>query len=149
MASSSSSSNVGAPIGYRIGPAHAPPPSSSAPPSCLLLDGIVSSRPNFIVAHSNQRNNHQLISLIKNIKIGYATDDTLLGDFVLTSTCILYLTSRYHIQKPDYIRGRIERIGDKYKTKVVLVHVDNDCDPYFLESLNILCSNNIFSLGNV
>uniref|UniRef100_T1H151 ERCC1-like central domain-containing protein n=1 Tax=Megaselia scalaris TaxID=36166 RepID=T1H151_MEGSC len=51
--------------------------------------------------------------------------DTIKADFVVGRTsCILYLSLKYHALNPEYIFNRLQLLGQQYELRVLLVVVD-------------------------
>jgi DNA excision repair protein ERCC-1 len=99
-----------------------------------------------IVIHERQKRNEYLMKHIKNAKYSFTSED-LPADFIFNSSCAIYLSAKYHIKNENFIKNRIVMIGKTYKLRVLLLHIDSECDPHYLKGLNALCANNDFSLG--
>ncbi|KAJ2142888.1 ssDNA endonuclease and repair protein rad10 [Coemansia sp. RSA 678] len=81
-----------------------------------------------------QRGN-PLLSSIRNVRWTYS--NTIVPDFeVGRSSCILYLSIKYHRLHPEYISQRIEALGRSYTTRVLLVYMDTDDSKVPLREIN-------------
>ncbi|KAJ2658474.1 ssDNA endonuclease and repair protein rad10 [Coemansia sp. RSA 1199] len=81
-----------------------------------------------------QRGN-PLLSSIRNVRWTYS--NTIIPDFeVGRSSCILYLSIKYHRLHPEYISQRIEALGRSYTTRVLLVYMDTDDSKVPLREIN-------------
>lgn len=61
-------------------------------------------------------------------------------DFVVGRTaCALYLSIRFHALHPNYIYERINKLGDKYELRILLVIVDHVEHNIYLKELSKLC----------
>eukprot|EP00053_Salpingoeca_punica_P011035 m.98897 g.98897 ORF g.98897 m.98897 type:complete len:437 (-) comp15566_c0_seq5:304-1614(-) len=77
---------------------------------------------NAILVNKNQLNN-PLLDKIKNVR--YETGLNLVPDFQIgDSTCVLYLSLKFHKRYPEYIQGRIRELGRQYRLRVLLVQND-------------------------
>lgn len=83
---------------------------------------IAAANPHCIWVHSKQRGNPVLKS-IQNVALEFRDD--IIPDYVVGKTsCILYLSLKYHQLNPDYICQRIKELGNNYELRVLLVQVD-------------------------
>lgn len=77
---------------------------------------------NCVLVHGKQRGNPILKSIV-NVPIEFRDD--ILADYVVGRTsCILYLSLKYHNLNPDYICQRLKTLGKQYDLRVLLVQVD-------------------------
>lgn len=61
-------------------------------------------------------------------------------DFVIGRTsCALYLSIRWHALHPNYIYERINRLGDKYELRILLVVIDHIEHKSYLKEISKLC----------
>lgn len=68
-------------------------------------------------------------------------------DYVVGRTaCALFLSIRYHALHPNYIYARINRLGDNYDLRVLLVLVDHVEHKSYLKELSQLCIRSNFTL---
>ncbi|KAI9597632.1 restriction endonuclease type II-like protein [Syncephalis fuscata] len=66
---------------------------------------------------------NSVLRYIKNVS--WEWGENLLPDYVVGVTqCILYLSLRYHRLRPEYIYDRIQKLGNRYVLRVLLVQVD-------------------------
>ncbi|KAK9893873.1 DNA repair protein rad10 [Cystobasidium minutum MCA 4210] len=85
--------------------------------------GAVVQRPytNTIGVNACQKGN-PLIDYIRNVAWEYSD---ILADYqVGATTGVLYLSLRYHRLHPEYVHGRIQKLGKAYLLRVLLVQVD-------------------------
>ncbi|KAJ8903725.1 hypothetical protein NDN08_004825 [Rhodosorus marinus] len=64
--------------------------------------------------------------LLRHIRdVAYHFSDTVVPDFLLGQhACAIFISLRYHLLYPEYIYGRIRRVGNLYRTRVLLCLVD-------------------------
>uniref|UniRef100_A0A1I8MQQ3 DNA excision repair protein ERCC-1 n=1 Tax=Musca domestica TaxID=7370 RepID=A0A1I8MQQ3_MUSDO len=80
------------------------------------------SNPHCILVHPKQRGNPILKSIL-NCPLEFRDD--ILPDYVVgRTTCVLYLSLKYHQLNPDYICQRLKELGKLYELRVLLVQVD-------------------------
>lgn len=92
---------------------------------------------NSIRVHPNQRGNPILKSITN---IPWEFDSSIVADYVVgKSSCVLFLSIRYHNLKPDYIHERIKVLGKNYELRVLLVQVDIKESQNALKHLTRLC----------
>lgn len=79
--------------------------------------------------------------LLKKIKrCPYTFADNIAPDFVIGRTaCALFLSIRYHALHPNYIYGRINKLGDNYELRILLVLADHVEFKSHLKELSKLC----------
>ncbi|KAJ1664905.1 ssDNA endonuclease and repair protein rad10 [Coemansia sp. RSA 1813] len=81
-----------------------------------------------------QRGN-PLLASIRNVRWSFAKD--IVPDYVVGgTTCILYLSIKYHRLHPEYIAKRIEGLGKNYSLRVLLVLADTDDSKLPLREIN-------------
>uniref|UniRef100_A0A7G3AYU7 DNA excision repair protein ERCC-1 n=2 Tax=Lutzomyia longipalpis TaxID=7200 RepID=A0A7G3AYU7_LUTLO len=74
-----------------------------------------------ILVHPKQRGNPLLRSIV-NVPWEY---DDIVPDYIVGRTsCVLYLSLKYHNLNPDYIHGRIKKLGNMFQLRVLLAQVD-------------------------
>ncbi|XP_055524808.1 DNA excision repair protein ERCC-1 [Wyeomyia smithii] len=89
-----------------------------------------------ILVNPKQRGN-PLLKSIQNLPWVY---DDIVPDYVVgTTTCILYISLRYHNLNPDYIHGRLKQLGKMYELRVLLVQVDIQDPHNALKHLTRIC----------
>ncbi|TMW43779.1 hypothetical protein DOY81_011136 [Sarcophaga bullata] len=94
--------------------------SSAANPHCILV-------------HPKQRGNPILKSIL-NVPLEFRDD--IVPDYVVGRTsCVLYLSLKYHNLNPDYICQRLKELGKLYELRVLLVQVDTPEPHNALKSL--------------
>ncbi|KZP34596.1 DNA repair protein rad10 [Athelia psychrophila] len=95
--------------------------SSSKPPPKPKPPVVVPGSGNNILINSNQRLN-PLLECIRNVgkEFGDIVPDFQVG----RTTCVLYLSLKYHRLHPEYIHQRIERLGHAYGLRILLMLCD-------------------------
>lgn len=82
----------------------------------------MAANPHCIWVHTKQRGN-PILKAIQNVALEFRDD--IIADYVVGRTsCILYLSLKYHQLNPDYICQRIKDLGKNYELRVLLVQVD-------------------------
>ncbi|KAM7349911.1 DNA excision repair protein Ercc1 isoform 2-T3 [Cochliomyia hominivorax] len=91
------------------------------------------ANPHCILVHPKQRGN-PILKSIQNVPLEFRDD--IVPDYVVgRTTCILYLSLKYHFLNPDYICQRLKELGKQYELRVLLVHVDTPEPHNALKSL--------------
>ncbi|KXJ77818.1 hypothetical protein RP20_CCG006522 [Aedes albopictus] len=91
---------------------------------------------NCILVSRKQRGN-PLLKFMRKMPWEY-TD--IVPDYVVGATsCVLFLSMKYHILNPDYIHGRLKKLGTTYKLRILLLQMDNMDSHSELEALTLLC----------
>ncbi|KAF7969724.1 hypothetical protein HWV62_26134 [Athelia sp. TMB] len=82
---------------------------------------VVPGSGNNIIINSNQRLN-PILECIRNVgkEFGDIVPDFQVGK----TTCVLYLSLKYHRLHPEYIHQRIERLGHSYSLRILLMLCD-------------------------
>ncbi|XP_020814877.1 DNA excision repair protein ERCC-1 [Drosophila serrata] len=107
--------------------------SSSHPSSTAALAAKPASNPHSILVHSKQRGNPILKSILS---VPLEFRDDIIPDYVVGRTsCVLYLSLKYHNLNPDYICQRLKALGKMYELRVLLVQVDTPEPHNALKSL--------------
>ncbi|KAJ1726266.1 ssDNA endonuclease and repair protein rad10 [Coemansia biformis] len=87
-----------------------------------------------VLVNDLQRGN-PLLACIRNVRWSHSRD--ILPDFEISrSSCVLYLSIRYHRLHPEYITKRIDGLGRSYRMRVLLVFVDTDDSKIPLREIN-------------
>lgn len=77
---------------------------------------------NTIAVNSKQRGN-PILKSITNIPWEFCDD--IVPDYIVGATsCVLYLSLKYHNLNPDYINTRLKELGKRYELRILLVQVD-------------------------
>ncbi|KAG0245894.1 restriction endonuclease type II-like protein [Mortierella sp. GBAus27b] len=85
-----------------------------------------------IVINSSQRGN-PLLQFIRNVPYEYGE---IVPDFAVgVTSCILFLSIRYHRLHPEYIFTRIAALGKSYVLRVLLILVDADMHQHAIREL--------------
>ncbi|KAM8712032.1 hypothetical protein ACLKA7_012538 [Drosophila subpalustris] len=91
------------------------------------------SNPHSVLVHSKQRGN-PILKCILNVPLEFRDD--IVPDYVVGRTsCILFLSLKYHNLNPDYICQRLKELGKMYELRVLLVQVDTPEPHNALKSL--------------
>ncbi|KAJ1893875.1 hypothetical protein LPJ66_005510 [Kickxella alabastrina] len=81
-----------------------------------------------------QRGN-PLLACIRNVRWSYSKD--IVPDYIVGRTsCVLYLSVKYHRLHPEYIGKRIEGLGKSFRLRVLLVFVDTEDSKIPLREIN-------------
>ncbi|KAF8930819.1 ssDNA endonuclease and repair protein rad10 [Dissophora ornata] len=96
-----------------------------------------------IVVKSSQRGN-PLLQFIRNVPYEYGD---IVPDFVVGLTsCILFLSIRYHRLHPEYIFSRIAALGKTFVLRILLVLVDVDTHQRDIRELTRVAMVNEFTI---
>ncbi|KAJ2885092.1 ssDNA endonuclease and repair protein rad10 [Coemansia aciculifera] len=77
-----------------------------------------------VLVNELQRGN-PVLECVRNVRWSYSKD--IIPDYVVGRTsCVLYLSVKYHRLHPEYISKRIDGLGKQYRLRVLLIHVDTD-----------------------
>ncbi|BFG04328.1 DNA excision repair protein ERCC-1 [Drosophila madeirensis] len=105
--------------------------NSSHPASITVVKPA--SNPHSVLVHSKQRGN-PILKSIQSVPLEYRDD--IVPDYVVgRTTCILFLSLKYHNLNPDYICQRLKALGKMYELRVLLVQVDTPEPHNALKSL--------------
>ncbi|XP_043482775.1 DNA excision repair protein ERCC-1 isoform X2 [Leptopilina heterotoma] len=89
-----------------------------------------------LLINPKQRGN-PLMKFITNTPWEYSE---IVPDYAIgRSTCILFLSIRYHQLNPDYIHDRLKQLGKAYNLRVLLVQVDVAEPHHSLKHLTRIC----------
>jgi len=107
----------------------APPsmPSASMPPPQWQQQQQAGRRPqqatsrHSVVVAQRQKGN-PILQHLRNVSWSYAD---IVPDFLVgASAAVLYISLRYHLLHPGYLRGRVLELIGRYKLRVIVCHVD-------------------------
>ncbi|XP_053681221.1 DNA excision repair protein ERCC-1 [Anopheles nili] len=91
---------------------------------------------NCVLVNPKQRGN----PLLKAIQIIPWEYDDIVPDYVVgASSCVLFLSLRYHTLNPDYIHTRLKQLGKMYELRVLLVQIDVPEPQNALKQLTRIC----------
>ena len=107
--------------------------SSSSSSSAAAATGTDATK---MLVNERQRGN-PVLSHIKNV--GWEFTKEIVPDFVLGYTCVVFLSIRYHLLKPNYIDLRLRELGQTFRVRVLLVHIDDDNNLKALHEINKIC----------
>lgn len=102
--------------------------------------GISSS---VLLVNERQRGN-PIIRHIKNVRYEYTKDTA--ADYAMTSTCVIFVSVKYHLLHSMYTQRRLREIGKAYRVRVLLVSVDEENSTQALLDLNELSFSHDFTL---
>lgn len=89
--------------------------------------------PHCILVHPKQKGNPILKSILS---VPLEFRDDIIPDYVIGKTsCVFYLSLKYHNLNPDYICQRLKELGKLYELRVLLVQVDTPEPHNALKSL--------------
>jgi len=94
------------------------------------------SRNNVILVHPAQRGN-PVLQHVKNAAYEFSKD--VVADYVMGSTCAVFIAVRYHLSYPKHADLRLREVGQKFRLRVLLVLVDDDNNLKALQELNKAC----------
>ncbi|KAJ2958485.1 hypothetical protein NQZ79_g5935 [Umbelopsis isabellina] len=81
------------------------------------------SGPNTVLVNQSQRGN-PILQHVRNVPWEY---DDIKADYVVgQTTCVLYLSLRYHRLHPDYIYDRMGKLAHQFVLRLLLIYVDID-----------------------
>lgn len=107
--------------------------SSSSSSSTAGTAKPLPSNPHSVLVHTKQRGNPILKSIL-NVPLEFRDD--IVPDYVVGRTsCVLFLSLKYHNLNPDYICQRLKALGKMYELRVLLVQVDTPEPHSALKSL--------------
>lgn len=95
----------------------------SVPNNPVVASGTIKKvhKKNCVLVSNKQRGN----PLLKSIgEVPYEFDDIVPDYQVGETTCVLYLSLKYHNLNPDYIHGRLKKLGHMFELRILLVEVD-------------------------
>eukprot|EP01036_Dinobryon_divergens_P031827 gene31827-41305_t len=98
---------------------------------------------NILVVHEVQKGN-PLLAFIKNVKWKFSND--IKPDYVMGSTCAIFVSVKYHFRHPKHILRRMDEVGTMFKLRVLLVLVDDEHNLQTLQELNKLAFARSYTL---
>lgn len=102
------------------------------PPEPQIPEKIIPKNKNAIIVNSKQRGN-PILKHVRNIPYEYGN---IIPDYEIGLTsCVLFLSLRYHNLNPDYIHERLKQLGKRYSLRVLLVQVDIQNTKHSLKEL--------------
>ena len=97
---------------------------------------------NVLLIHERQHGN-PLIKHIRNIRFEFTVDSN--ADYLTSSTCIIFVSIRYHLLHANYTSMRLLGIGVNYRLRVLLILAD-ESNMRAIAELNHLAFANDFTL---
>lgn len=94
------------------------------------------TKQNCILVCKKQRGN-PVLKFITNVP--WEWDDIVPDYIVGATTCILYLSLKYHNLNPDYIHQRLKTLGKMFELRILLVQVDIKDPHNALKTLTRIC----------
>ncbi len=93
-----------------------------------------------VLVHPAQSKN----PVLKHIKkVDLKISSNIKADFVMGTTCALFLSLKFHMLKPDYIAGRLAPLKLQYRTRVLLILMDiEDPSQPLFEATKLASTNN-------
>jgi len=90
-----------------------------------------------VLVNNKQRGNPLLKSIVN---VPWEYSDSIIPDYVVgRTTCVLYLSLRYHMLKPDYIYNRVKSLGKLYELRILLLQIDVKDPHNALKQLTKMC----------
>jgi DNA excision repair protein ERCC-1 len=104
---------------------------------------VKAPNPSFVQINPKQRGN----PLLRHIRlVGWEYNSVIIPDYVMGSTCGIFISLRYHILHPKYVMTRMLELKNQYKLRLLLTLVDDNDNVKSLLDLNILCFQHNFTL---
>jgi len=104
--------------------------------NCLPMTKPSRNSLNAMVVNPKQRGN-PILKHVTNVAWEYGD---IVPDYqVGLTSCVLYLSLRYHNLNPEYIQSRLETLGNMYELRVLLVQVDIKDPHHALKELALMC----------
>ncbi|KAJ2064058.1 ssDNA endonuclease and repair protein rad10 [Coemansia sp. S146] len=98
---------------------------SRAPPIASPAGGGGGRGSGQVVLVNELQRGNPVLECVRNVRWSYSKD--IIPDYVVGRTsCVLYLSVKYHRLHPEYISKRIDGLGKQYRLRVLLIHVDTD-----------------------
>lgn len=98
---------------------------------------------NSIMVNTCQKGN-PIITHIRSVPWEYGD---IVPDYqVGATTGVLYLSLRYHLLHPEYIHNRIEKMGQSYSLRIMMIHCDVDNHATAMKELTKVCIVNNFTM---
>lgn len=91
---------------------------------------------NCVLVNPKQRGNPILKSITN---VAWEWDEIIPDYIVGATTCVLYLSLKYHNLNPDYIHQRLKLLGKTFELRVLLVQVDVKDPHNALKTLTRIC----------
>lgn len=102
----------------------------------------MSSTSNKLIVSKSQENN-PVLRLIRNVQWEFCQQPIIPDYIVGTTSCVLYLSVRYHLLHPPYILRKIKELRQSFEHRILLVHFDvDDKNILPLKDLNKFCFSN-------
>jgi len=98
---------------------------------------------NVLLVNERQRGN-PILKHMKNTKWEFSRE--VIPDYVMSSTCALFVSLKYHVMHNCYVDRRIKEIGQNFRLRVLITFVDDENNSQALCELNKLCFANDFTL---
>lgn len=89
-----------------------------------------------ILVSEKQRGN-PVLRLLRLIPWQFSPD--IVPDYVMGSTCAIFLSIKYHLLHPKYVERRITELGRTFRLRILLVYVDDLNSTKALFDLNKIC----------
>ena len=126
------------------------------------MEEILARYPHAIIVAERQRGN-PILKHVKNVALEYFSSSSssnnnihnslthssseMKVDFLINfTTCVYYLSIKYHNLHPTYLFTRLRELGKSYTTRILILHVDMDDNIQALEEINKICFMNNLTL---
>ncbi|KAJ2744991.1 ssDNA endonuclease and repair protein rad10 [Coemansia sp. BCRC 34301] len=111
-------------------PSHSQPGNAATPTESRALPTASASGSGgrgsgqVVLVNELQRGN-PVLEFVRNVRWSYSKD--IVPDYVVGRTsCVLYLSIKYHRLHPEYIGKRIDGLGKSFRLRVLLIYIDTD-----------------------
>lgn len=98
---------------------------------------------NCIEVNEKQRGN-PLLRFIR--LVSWEFNKSIIPDYVMGSTCAIFISLKYHLLHPKHAERRIKEVGKNFRLRILLTHVDDTTNLQSLVELNKLCFTCDFTL---
>ena len=71
--------------------------------------------------------------------VEWRINDDIIPDYVMGSTCAIFLSLKYHLLAPKHAERRIAEVGKNFRLRTLIVLVDDTSNTMPLLELNRLC----------
>ena len=125
------------------------------------MEEFVARYPHAIIVSERQRDN-PILKHVKNVALecfssspssnsissgsGINNSEMKVDYLINSTTCVYYLSIKYHILHPQYLFRRLKELGKSYTTRILILHVDMDDNIQALEEINKICFMNNLTL---
>lgn len=116
--------------------------SSSSSSSSAPVNFQMGSKMGILVSEKQRGN--PLLRFLRLIPWQFSAD--VVPDYIMGSTCAIFLSIKYHLLHPKYVERRITEVGRNFRLRVLLVYVDDLNSTKALFDLNKICFMSDFTI---